>query len=54
LSIARDLRTETRRRGLAVDELAAKIISTLSGESLYDAVLGRVGERVEKRLPRRS
>jgi hypothetical protein len=32
----------------------ARIISTVSGESLFDAVLGRIGERAERRLPRRS
>src|ERR1700747_380106 len=36
------------------DELASRIIRTVSGEALYDAALGPVGEAVQKRLPHRT
>jgi hypothetical protein len=52
--LIRDLKSEARRRGLAADELAALIIGTVSTERLFDAVLGRIGEAVERRSPRRS
>jgi hypothetical protein len=49
-----DLRAEAKRRGVSADEFAAAILRTVSGERLYDAVLGRPGEVVHKRLPRRT
>jgi hypothetical protein len=48
-----ELKHEARRRALSVDELAVAILRIVSGERLYDAVLGRVGEVVGKHLPRR-
>jgi hypothetical protein len=52
--LIRDLKAEARRRGLEPDELATKITSTVSTEQLFDAVLGRVGEAVQRRSTRRS
>jgi hypothetical protein len=52
-TLLKDIRIEARRRGVSQDELAAAIIRMVSSEALYDAVLGRVGEPVQRRSARR-
>jgi hypothetical protein len=52
-ALQRILRVEARRRGIAADELAARIVSIVSTERLYSAVLGEPGKPVQKSLPRR-